>query len=142
MDPFTVLGPCRPGIAGAADGATAVAVIACAAGKPAGEVKDFQVHDAGNGVGVGVGEAVDVMTSLMEDKDGGQLHTPTPVSTTCFNFTIQQVRSGFAPFNELPENQYQHYRLRQRAHNKALIPKTTYLSDRDYIMRMLVPSVL
>ena len=22
-------------------------------------------------------------------------------------------------------------------HNKALIPKTTYLSDRDYIMRML-----
>ena len=132
MGPFTILGPCPPGIAGAADGATAVAVIACAAGA---EVKDFQLHDAGNGVGVG--EAVDVMTSLMEDKDGGQLRTPTPVSTTCFNFTIQQVRSGFAPFNELPENQYQHYRLRQRAHNKALIPKTTYLSDRDYIMRVL-----
>jgi len=37
----------------------------------------------------------------------------------------------------LPENQYQHYHLRQRPHNKALIPKTTYLSDRDYIMRML-----
>ena len=37
----------------------------------------------------------------------------------------------------LPENQYQHYHLRQRLHNKALIPKTTYLSDRDYIMRML-----
>jgi len=32
----------------------------------------------------------------------------------------------------LPENQYQ-----QRPHNKALIPKTTYLSDRHYIMRML-----
>jgi len=81
-------GPLPWGIAGAGDGATAVAVIACAAG---GEVKDFQLHDAGNGVGVG--EAVDVMTSLMEDKDGGQLHTPTPVSTTCFNFTIQQVRA-------------------------------------------------
>ena len=27
--------------------------------------------------------------------------------------------------------------LRQRPHNKALIPKTTHLSDRDYIMRML-----
>jgi len=27
----------------------------------------------------------------------------------------------------LPENEYQHYRLRQRPHNKALIPKTTYL---------------
>jgi len=37
----------------------------------------------------------------------------------------------------LPENHYQHYRLRQHPHNKALIPKTTYLSDRDYIMRML-----
>ena len=37
----------------------------------------------------------------------------------------------------LPESQYQHYHLRQRRHNKALIPKTTYLSDRDYIMRML-----
>ena len=37
----------------------------------------------------------------------------------------------------LPENQYQQYHLRQRPHNKALIPKTTYLSDRDYIMRML-----
>jgi len=37
----------------------------------------------------------------------------------------------------LPKNQYQHYHLRQRLHNKALIPKTTYLSDRDYIMRML-----
>ena len=37
----------------------------------------------------------------------------------------------------LPENQYQRYHLRQRLHNKALIPKTTYLSDRDYIMRML-----
>jgi len=37
----------------------------------------------------------------------------------------------------LPENQYRHYHLRQRLHNKALIPKTTYLSDRDYIMRML-----
>jgi len=37
----------------------------------------------------------------------------------------------------LPESQYQHYHLRQRQHNKALIPKTTYLSDRDYIMRML-----
>ena len=32
----------------------------------------------------------------------------------------------------LPENQCQHYHLRQRPHNKALIPKTTYLSDRDY----------
>jgi len=29
----------------------------------------------------------------------------------------------------LPENQYQHYHLRQRQHNNALIPKTTYLSD-------------
>ena len=37
----------------------------------------------------------------------------------------------------LPENQYQHYHLRQRPQNKALIPKTTYLSDRDYIMHML-----
>jgi len=37
----------------------------------------------------------------------------------------------------LPENQYQNYHLRQRPHNKAVIPKTTYLSDRDYIMRML-----
>ena len=37
----------------------------------------------------------------------------------------------------LPENQYQHYHLRQRPHNKAIVPKTTYLSDRDYIMRML-----
>ena len=37
----------------------------------------------------------------------------------------------------LPENQYQRYHLRQRLHNKALIPKTTYLSNRDYIMRML-----
>jgi len=37
----------------------------------------------------------------------------------------------------LPENQYQHYHLRQRPHNKALIPKTTYLSDSDYIMHML-----
>jgi len=37
----------------------------------------------------------------------------------------------------LPENQYQHYHLRQRLHNKALIPKTTYLSDRYYIIRML-----
>jgi len=37
----------------------------------------------------------------------------------------------------LPENQYQHYHLRQRLHNKALILKTTYLSVRDYIMRML-----
>jgi len=37
----------------------------------------------------------------------------------------------------LPENQYQHYHLRQRFHNKALIPKTTYFSNRDYIMRML-----
>ena len=37
----------------------------------------------------------------------------------------------------LPENQYQHYHLRQRLHNKVLIPKTTYLSERDYIMRML-----
>jgi len=26
----------------------------------------------------------------------------------------------------LPENQYQHYHFRQRPHNKALIPKTTY----------------
>ena len=34
----------------------------------------------------------------------------------------------------LPETQNN---LRQRPHNKALIPKTTYLSDRDYIMRML-----
>jgi len=32
----------------------------------------------------------------------------------------------------LPESQYQHYHLRQRRRNKALIPKTTYLSDRDY----------
>jgi len=31
----------------------------------------------------------------------------------------------------------QHYNLRQRPHNKTLIPKTTYLSDRNYIMRML-----
>ena len=37
----------------------------------------------------------------------------------------------------LSENQYQHHYLRQHPHNKALIPKTTYLSDRDYIMRML-----
>ena len=37
----------------------------------------------------------------------------------------------------LQENQYQHYHLRQRPHNKALLPKTTYLSDRDYIMHML-----
>ena len=29
----------------------------------------------------------------------------------------------------IPENQYKHYHLRQRPHNKALIPKTTYLSD-------------
>ena len=42
----------------------------------------------------------------------------------------------------LPENQYQHYHLRQRRHNKALIPKTTYLSDRDYIMRMLYKNCL
>jgi len=34
----------------------------------------------------------------------------------------------------LPENQHQHYHLRQRPHNKALIPKTTYLTDRDYIV--------
>ena len=39
----------------------------------------------------------------------------------------------------LPENQYQHYHLRQRPHNKTLILKAikTYLSDRDYIVRML-----
>ena len=37
----------------------------------------------------------------------------------------------------LPENQYQHYHLRQLLHNEALIRKTTYLSDRDYIMRTL-----
>ena len=37
----------------------------------------------------------------------------------------------------LPENQYQHYHILGNPHNKALIPKTTYLSDRDYIMRML-----
>ena len=43
-----------------------------------------------------------------------------------------QKRNGY-----LPENKYQHYHLRQRPHNKALIPITTYLSDRDYIMRML-----
>ena len=40
-----------------------------------------------------------------------------------------------------PENQYQHYHLRQRPHNKALIPKT-YLIDRDYIMRMLYKNTL
>jgi len=33
-------------------------------------------------------------------------------------------------------NQCQRYHLMQRPHNKALIPKTTYLSDWDYIMRM------
>jgi len=32
----------------------------------------------------------------------------------------------------LPENQYQHYRRRQRPHNHALMRKTTNLSDRDY----------
>ena len=37
----------------------------------------------------------------------------------------------------LPENKYQHYRLRHCPHNKALIPKTSYLSDLDYIMHML-----
>jgi len=37
----------------------------------------------------------------------------------------------------LPENQYQHYYLRKRPHNKALVPKTICLSDRDYIIRML-----
>ena len=40
--------------------------------------------------------------------------------------------SYHALYPYLPENQYQHYHLRQRPHNKALIPKTTYLSDRDY----------
>jgi len=35
--------------------------------------------------------------------------------------------SYHALYPYLPENQY-----RQRPHNKALIPKTTYLSDRDY----------
>jgi len=40
-------------------------------------------------------------------------------------------------YTYLPESQYQHYRLRQRPHNKALIPKATYLSIRDYIRRML-----
>ena len=42
----------------------------------------------------------------------------------------------------LPENQYQHYHLRQRPHSKALIPKTTYLSDRNYIMRMLYKTAI
>ena len=32
----------------------------------------------------------------------------------------------------LPGNMYQHYHLRQRPHNHALIHRTTYLSDRDY----------
>ena len=35
--------------------------------------------------------------------------------------------------------QFENRCLRQRPHNKALVPKTTYryLCDRDYIMRML-----
>ena len=37
------------------------------------------------------------------------------------------------------KKKYQHYHLRQRPHNKALIPKTTYLSNGEYklIMRIL-----
>jgi len=34
--------------------------------------------------------------------------------------------------------QYQQCHLRQRTHNKALIPKTTYLSDRDYIISYIL----
>jgi len=51
--------------------------------------------------------------------------------------TILKIYCYHVLYPYLPENQYQHYHLRQRPHNKALILKTTYLSDRDYIMRML-----
>jgi len=51
-------------------------------------------------------------------------------------YSSGNVHSG-RPRTESSSVQYQHYHLRQRLHNKALIPKTTYLSDRDYIMRML-----
>jgi len=50
---------------------------------------------------------------------------------------LNATRSYHVLYPYLPENQYQHSHLRQRQRNKALIPKTTYLSDRDYIMRML-----
>jgi len=42
----------------------------------------------------------------------------------------------------LPENQYQHYHLRQRPHNKALIRKTTCLSDRDCCTRTVISLLL
>ena len=56
-------------------------------------------------------------------------------SASLFKATLKNSYHVLYPY--LPESQYQHYHLRQRRHNKALIPKTTYLSDRDYIMRML-----
>ena len=52
-----------------------------------------------------------------------------------FKTILKNSYHGLYPY--LPENQYQHYHLRQRLYNRALIPKTTYFSDRDYIMRML-----
>ena len=52
-----------------------------------------------------------------------------------FKATLKNSYHVLCPY--LPESQYQLYHIRQRRHNKALIPKTTYLSDRDYIMRML-----
>ena len=52
-----------------------------------------------------------------------------------FKATLKNSYHVLYPY--LPENQYQYYHLRQRPHNETLIPKTTYLSDRDYIMRML-----
>jgi len=47
------------------------------------------------------------------------------------------LKNSYVLYPYLPENQYQHYRLKQRPHNKALIPKTTYLSNRDCIRRKL-----
>jgi len=35
------------------------------------------------------------------------------------------------------DDQHQYHFLRQRKHDKALIPKTTDVGDRDYIIRIL-----
>jgi len=67
------------------------------------------------------------------------VHTSVFIQTSkhCFPGLAKTKFQGFPGLKKLVFLEYQHYHLRQRPHNKALIPKTTYLSDRDYIIRML-----
>ena len=47
---------------------------------------------------------------------------------------IQDIQSAHAHLPERPEICYS---LRERSHNKTLLTKTAYLSDQDYLTRML-----